>query len=190
VNEPDLAPDLARCRSYLLAIARVELPRYLRAKDDASDVVQLALLEAHRDRDQFNDHGDDAKLRAWLRTILAHKLANLIRYNRQEKRDVNRERALEQSLAASSSRLEAWLADLGTLPPDRAARNEQVLALAEALVGLPDAQREAVELRFLDGLPVKEIADRLGKTTTAVAGLLHRGLAALRDRLRDEPEGE
>ena len=96
MNEPDLAADLARCRSYLLAIARVELPRYLRGKDDASDVVQQALLEAHRDRAQFKDPGDDAKLRAWLRTILAHRLANLVRYNRQGKRDVNRERSQQR----------------------------------------------------------------------------------------------
>ena len=44
-------------------------------------------------------------------------------------------------------------------------------------------RREAVRLRYLDGVGVEEIAQRLGKSRAAVAGLLRRGLADLRSCL-------
>src|SRR5262245_4689500 len=181
-------PELWRCRPYLLLLARAQLPPRLRPKLDASDIVQQTLMEAHRDRHQFT--GDVSGLTAWLRQILARNLANGIRDLGRHKRDVNRERSLEQSLAESSARLEAWLADGRIAPPEQAARNEQLLALADALLGLPDGQREAVELRYLHGWPVKQIAQHLEKSATAVAGLLHRGLGELRKRLGNEPDPE
>ena len=52
--------------------------------------------------------------------------------------------------------------------------------MAESLAALPEGQRRAIELHHLQGLPLAEIADELGTTKSAVAGLLHRGLKALR----------
>jgi RNA polymerase sigma-70 factor (ECF subfamily) len=46
----------------------------------------------------------------------------------------------------------------------------------------PD-QREVVELRFLAGLSLKEVALTMDKSVSAVKGLQHRGLSSLRDRL-------
>ena len=66
----------------------------------------------------------------------------------------------------------------------KADRNERLLALADALADLPDDQREALLLKHCQGLPVADIAARLGRTPAAVAGLLRRGLEQLRGRLR------
>ena len=57
--------------------------------------------------------------------------------------------------------------------------------LAEALAELPDNQREAVVLRHWHDCSLAEIAERLGCTTAAVTGLLHRGLRNLRQLLQD-----
>ena len=57
--------------------------------------------------------------------------------------------------------------------------------MAEILAELPEAQRRAIELHHLRGMPLAEIADELGSTKAAVAGLLHRGLKTLRTRLED-----
>jgi len=57
--------------------------------------------------------------------------------------------------------------------------------LTDALAQLPEAQREAVTLRHLHGLPLAAIADRLGRGPAATAGLLKRGLARLRELLTD-----
>jgi RNA polymerase sigma-70 factor (ECF subfamily) len=64
--------------------------------------------------------------------------------------------------------------------------------LHHLLERLPDVQREAVMLRFLEALPVQEIARRLGKTHQAVGGLLRRGMGKLREfaTLSQEPGGE
>jgi RNA polymerase sigma-70 factor (ECF subfamily) len=151
--------------------------------------VQQTLLEAHRDRGQCRGSGS-GEVAGWLRGILANKLANAARFHRRDRRDVARERSLERSLEESSARLEAWLAAGGPSPSAHADRNEQLLRLAAALTRLPDAQRQAVELRYLQGWPVKAIADHLGRTPAAVGGLLHRGLAVLQTLLADPPRPE
>jgi RNA polymerase sigma-70 factor (ECF subfamily) len=63
---------------------------------------------------------------------------------------------------------------------------ERLLELAEALARLPEDQRTALELRYLQGLPVGEVCRRMGRRTSSVANLLYRGLKALRGRLGDE----
>ena len=54
-----------------------------------------------------------------------------------------------------------------------------------ALESLPDTQRQAVELHYLNGWTLKQIAEHMDKSTTAVAGLLHRGLKNLKGVLGD-----
>jgi RNA polymerase sigma-70 factor, ECF subfamily len=100
---------------------------------------------------------------------------------------VARERSLEAALADSSSRLEAWLAADQSSPSQHALREEQLLRMAKALAALPETQRQAVELHHLRGWSLDEIARHLGTSKPAVAGLLHRGMKSLRQRL-DEGE--
>ena len=55
---------------------------------------------------------------------------------------------------------------------------------------MPEDQRQAVELHHLNGCSVAEVGDRLGRSKASVAGLLRRGLKALREHLTgDLPEG-
>jgi DNA-directed RNA polymerase specialized sigma24 family protein len=55
-----------------------------------------------------------------------------------------------------------------------------MLRLALPLARLPEAQREAVELRHLHGWSLNDIAAYMDRTPAAVAGLLHRGMTQLR----------
>jgi RNA polymerase sigma-70 factor (ECF subfamily) len=176
--------QLPEFRDYLRLLARGQIDPRWRAKFDPSDLVQQTLLEAHRDIAQFRG-GTRGEMAAWLRQILARNLANAVRDLSREKRDVGREESLEQRLEESAVRLESWLADAGLAPDAQAARNELLLRLSSALAGLPEAQREAVELRHLHGWPLNDIALHLGRTPAAVAGLLHRGLGELRTLLSE-----
>jgi DNA-directed RNA polymerase specialized sigma24 family protein len=59
--------------------------------------------------------------------------------------------------------------------------------MATALATLPESQRTALELRYLQepAWSLAEIASHLGRTDKAVAGLLCRELEHLRERLRE-----
>jgi RNA polymerase sigma-70 factor (ECF subfamily) len=175
-------------RDYLRLLTRIQLGARLQVKMDASDVVQQTILQALESQDQFRGTTEGEKL-AWLRTILANVLAGTARRYETQGRDAARERSLEANLQLSSSRLECLLAADQTSPSQGAVRREELLRLATALAGLPECERQAVELHYLKGLPVASVADHLGRTRPAVVGLLFRGLKRLRRRLRDDGEG-
>ena len=182
--EAHLQP-LERFREYLLLLARLRLDDRLRGKLDPSDVVQQTLLRAFERLDQLRGQSD-AEIAGWLRQILANTLANAVRDLGRQKRDAALERSLEVSLAESSARLEAWLAAEQSSPSEQAERNELLLRLADGLAALPPAIRDVVVLRHCQGWSVEEIGRHLGKTRPAVASLLRRGLAQLREYLRDK----
>ena len=179
----DLTKDgghvLERFRAYLRLLARLHLDPRLKGKLDPSDVVQQTLLQAFQGLGQFRGKSE-GELAAWLRQILARNLAMAVREFAREKRNVQRERSIEAAIEASSSRLEAWLAAEQSSPSERAERNEQALRLAEALEQLPEAQREALVLQHWQGQSLAEIAQHMGRSPEAVAGLIKRGVKRLR----------
>ncbi len=169
-------------RDYLKLLVRLQVGSRLRAKLDASDVVQQAILLAHERRDQFRG-GTEGEWLAWLRAILGNALAAAFRRFDAQARDPDRERSLEAELERSASRLEGLLAADQTSPSELAVRGEELLRLAQALARLPEDQRRVVELHYLKGLPVAEVAERIGRTRPAAVGLLFRGLKRLRELL-------
>ena len=183
-HRPPTDRDLERFRAYLGLLARLEVSHALRDRVDLSGVVQQTLLEAYQGLNaQPGRLRTDEELAAWLRSILSHNLADVLRKLAAQKRDVRREWSLDAALDQSSSRLEQWLAAEQSSPSQRAIRQEELLRVAEAMAGLPESQRRAIELHHLRALSLSEIADELGTTKAAVAGLLHRGMKALRSRL-------
>jgi len=74
----ELAPDFEQHRSYLRLQAEMQLSPRLKVKEAPSDIVQQAMLEAHRDLKDFRGK-TDAELPAWLRRILTNNLAELAR---------------------------------------------------------------------------------------------------------------
>src|SRR5215475_7234076 len=122
-------PDLANYRVYLHLLARQHLDQRLRGKLDSSDVVQQALLQAHQSRDQFRGETEAERV-VWLRQILARCMANALRDFTREKRDVGRERSVEEALNESSARVEEWLAAEQTSPSQAVEKHEETLRLA------------------------------------------------------------
>jgi RNA polymerase sigma-70 factor (ECF subfamily) len=184
MNPPSFGQAIERYRPYLRLLAGLHLNPRLRAKLDASDVVQQTMLQAYQALDRFRGQSE-GELVAWLRQILARNLANAARDLDRAKRAVGRERSLEAALDNSSVRLEAWLVAEQSSPSQQADRNEQILRLSEALAALPDAQRQALILHYFQGWPVADIGPELGRSSSAVVGLLHRGLKQLRSQLKD-----
>ena len=177
-NEP-LSDDLERYREYLRFLAEIQLRGPLRARMDASDLVQQTMLQAHMARDQCQAE-DSAGEAAWLRQIMNRALLHAIRDHQRDKRDIRRERSLEASINGSSCRIDAFLSGGESSPSARADRNEQIARLAAALGELPEAQREAIIWHYFHGCTLAETGEHLGRSGPAVAGLVHRGLKALR----------
>jgi RNA polymerase sigma-70 factor, ECF subfamily len=181
----DVPLPLEDYRDYLTLLARARLGLALRGRMDPSDLVQQTLLVAHREAGQFRG-GGPAELAGWLGRILDRQLLNLVRDNQRDCRDVRREVSLEQTVAESDARLAACLAAAQSSPSQQAMRNEQMLLLGNALARLPEAQRQAIESRYLLGDSLDEIAGQMGRTAAAVASLLHRGLENLQRLMQED----
>lgn len=171
-------------RDYLRLLARMSWDRRLQAKHDLSDLVQQTLLQAQQAREQFRGT-TDAELAAWLRRILAGVLAHAARDLGRARRDAGRERSLEQLVERSSRRLDGLLAGKEPTPSRHAESNERARRIAAAVERLPEAQRDAIVQHFWRGRPMPEVAREMGRTPGSVAGLIHRGLKALRETLAD-----
>ena len=173
-----------RYRSFLMMLARVSLRDLgpMARKVSASDVVQEALLQAHVALPKFRGT-TSIELRAWLRTILANKLTDAVRYWLRGKRDVGLEHTIRESVSKSTRRIEGFAAKQ-TSPSQYVQRRERAVRLAEALETLPEDQRTAVELRHLNGFSLAVTASQMGRTKPSVAGLLRRGLSGLREHLK------
>ncbi|MFG0288915.1 MAG: sigma-70 family RNA polymerase sigma factor [Rhodopirellula sp. JB044] len=178
----------AKYEPYLRMLARSHMRAAYRAKIGASDIVQQAMLQAVGAIDQFRGH-TEAELRAWLRQILVRQICHLDRDLHRDKRDVRREQSMEQKLNQSSMRLEGLLAADQATPSQVAIVGENVAALAAAVEQLPDGQRQAIELHYLAGLKLAEVAEAMDKTNGAIAGLLHRGMKQLRSNWESSQTG-
>jgi RNA polymerase sigma-70 factor (ECF subfamily) len=176
------AHELERYRTYLLLLARSH--DRLRG-EEASDVVQKTMLAAYSHREDCRGQSP-AEVAAWLKQILRREMIDSYRQGRRLKRDVRREVPLEADVDRSFSRAQVWLAAAQTSPSQKVSREEELVAMANALAQLPEAQREAIVLHHLQGASLAEVAAELQRSEAAVAGLLHRGLKQLR-QLLDAP---
>jgi len=178
---------LERYRNYLRLLARTSIARRIRAKVDASDMVQEAFLKAHAGFEGFAG-SSEAELASWLRRILANCLADAgRRYARNEGRDVARERSLEEELDRSSKALGAFLGGNRTTPSRAAERGELCIAVADALAKLDEDHREVIVLRNFEDLEWSEIGRRMRRTAEAARKLWARALRDLRPLMGDKP---
>ena len=167
---------LEKYRPYLRLIAQRLLDQNLAARLDASDLVQQTCLSVLGRLPQF-DGRDEAQFIAWLRTIHEHNIADAIREHlKTAKRAAGREVSLDAEQLAAQLRASS--------PSQRVLVGENAARLAAALADLPEDQREAVRLRYLEGRSLAEIAERTGRSVVAAAGLVKRGLIQLRKTMQ------
>ncbi len=173
---------LEQYRGYLLMLAHRYLSERLRRRVDPADLVQVTYLEAKRDLHAFRGE-TPAEFAGWIRGMLKNNVASAVtQHITTQKRSLSRE-VEAGTVAVDDSGGPAWIHQLPgstTSPSGVAVRAEAVMALIEALHQLPETQAEAIRLRYMEGLPLAAIVERMGKSEMAVAGLLKRGLKRLR----------
>jgi RNA polymerase sigma-70 factor, ECF subfamily len=181
-----LGEFLALRRPQLLAYIEHQLGAALRRKLEPEDVYQELSVEAVRslpmielgDRDPFS----------WLCQIAERRIIDAHRrFFGAQKRDAGREVPL--GTPGGDDTQHAAIIDLlvasMTTASKAFSRNLREVRLMEALATLPQEHRQALRLRYLDGLPSKEIADRLGKSDGAVRVMLTRSLDKLHKLLAE-----
>jgi RNA polymerase sigma-70 factor (ECF subfamily) len=104
---------------------------------------------------------------------------------RRRTRKARAARSLEEALTNSSARLVHVLVADQSSPSEHVAHQQQDLRLAEAIERLPEDQREALVLQRWHHWSLAQIAQHLGRSQPAVAGLLNRALKQLKEELRE-----
>jgi RNA polymerase sigma-70 factor (ECF subfamily) len=178
-------------RDRLRRMVEIRMDPRLRARVDASDVLQDAYLDIARDLPSYLA---DARLSPllWLRLHVGRRLTTLHRQHLgTHMRDAGREISLYRNALpeASSAALASMLLGRHTSPTQAAQRAEQLLRVQEALNTLDPIDREVLALRHFEQLSRSETAEALGITQEAGAKRYYRALKRLKDVLATMPGG-
>jgi RNA polymerase sigma-70 factor (ECF subfamily) len=170
-------------RNYLSILATTQLDRRLRRRMSPSDVVQEAMLAAHRDFGQFRGESEREFI-AWLRQILINCLYRAYEVHlKARRRDIRCEISLDkvnEALDRSAANLAQALADRGPSPSEPMRERERAVAIADQLAKLPADYREVIVLRNLQGLSFDEVAERMERKSGAVRMLWLRAMERFR----------
>ncbi len=174
---------VARCEARLESFIRRRIRPPLRGQLDVSALVNDTFARAFESLGAFRGSDDDAWL-GWLAGIA--------------KKVVLKE--IDQLKRSRAADVEPDIA-ITPVSPSRALRREERLdRLDRALAALSGDHRDVIRLCRIDGLSVREAAERMGRSPGAVKMLLSRALRDLKERFGDteslhlpvrriEPEG-
>jgi len=161
--------NLHRSRLYTLILEQVDRDQAL-----AEDLVQETFLAALDSLDKFRG---DSQLYTWLRSIALHKI-----------NDFYRRQAREPKFKKSSPDFDA-MKQLEQTGDDKPATltvlefEEIRQSVRQALGDLPQDYQEVLVMKYLEGMPVLEISQVMGRSPKSVEGLLARARKAMRDNL-------
>ena len=183
-----LARYLELQQGKMLAFIERRLGTALRRKVEPEDIWQETSIEAVRSASEIDLSQRDPL--SWLFQIAERRIIDSHRkFFGSQKRAADREQSLFGGAEDSGSNdLINLLAASFTTASQMFSRNHREHRLIEALAELPDLQREALRLRYLEGLPSKDVAEKLGKTDGAIRVMLTRALDKLQSILGGEPE--
>jgi RNA polymerase sigma-70 factor (ECF subfamily) len=139
---------------YLGMVHGILLARVPRT--DVDDLVQEVFLQAMR---KLSSLRDAAAFGGWIAMIARNRAHDFFRGSKPETE-------LVDNIASTSGKPDA-----------------EALAALAAIRSLPEAYRETLILRLVEGMTGAEIAERTGLTPGSVRVNLHRGMAQLREIL-------
>lgn len=137
------------------------LRRYAGPEVDAHDLLQEVWLRAYRKRQQFDGRGS---LLGWLLAVSRTVGITEVRKRASE--------PLFQDLPDVAARFD----------PDEVVLRE---TLREAVLALPERQRDVVILRLVEGMSTAETARRLECAEGTVKATLHQATKKLREHLKE-----
>jgi len=122
---------------------------------DVDDLVQEVFLAAYR---RIRELRDPEAFGGWIATIARNRATDYMRHSKEPL-------ALPDELAGGDP------------------IETEAFAILEIVKGLPEAYRDTLLMRLVEGMTGAEIAERSGLTPASVRVNLHRGMKLLRERL-------
>jgi RNA polymerase sigma-70 factor (ECF subfamily) len=171
-RDGDRAAFAALYATYARMVHGILLARVPRA--DVDDLAQDVFLQA---MERLRSLRDAAAFGGWLAAIARHRAADHLR---RAPRTTELTDEIGGRLAASASGAASVSASASASADGHQA---EALAVLRVIQSLPDAYRETLVLRLVEGMTGPEIAARTGLTPASVRVNLHRGMKQLRERL-------
>jgi RNA polymerase sigma-70 factor, ECF subfamily len=162
--------------SYFPRLYRFAIARLNGNEDAAEEVVQRTLI---RGLDRLHTYRGDAALLTWLCTLCRHEIAE---WTARERR--GRPISLSDEREAEGRALDDLATSESDSPEDVLQRSEVTRLVHATLDDLPEKYADALEWKYLENLPVSQIAERLGMGYKAAESLLTRARAAFRDSFK------
>jgi RNA polymerase sigma-70 factor (ECF subfamily) len=125
---------------------------------DVDDLVQDVFISAYT---RIRELREPAAFGGWLATIARNRATDYLRQSREQ-------------------------VELPDELPGGEPIEAETFALLEIVRKLPDAYRETLLMRLVEGMSGNEIAERTGLTPASVRVNLHRGMKLLRERWVDQ----
>lgn len=148
--------------------------KILRDPQDAEDVLQESYIKALRALPEFEGR---SSLSTWLYRIAVNEALMLLRKRKVTLVPVEEDPDEDDPVSGMV------LTDWGSLPENELLSTESRERLESAIETLPDTLRVVFMLRDMEGLSIRETADMLGLTETAVKTRLLRARLRLRNEL-------
>ena len=183
-SQNSFAELVERYRPYLRLLARQAIGQRFQGKIEPSDVAQETLAGACKDWELLRKF-NEPELLAGLRTRLQNDVKDAVDYWTRHKRDVGNLQHSAPSVEQSHAQLVEKIAADQTSPSEKVMREELLVRFAAALEQLSEAQRTAIELRHIKAWSLKEISRSMGRSESAVAGLLRDGKRKLAAMLNE-----
>lgn len=143
------------------------------SRETAEDIVQEVWLRAFR---VYDSYVEDGRIRHWLSRIALNHIRNTASRSPQTPW-----LPLDDPFEDAAP-LSAYLSD-GTSPEEDVLRRELACEVLAAVAKLPEAQRQVVTFRYLDGLSVEETAAVMGIPKGTVKSKSHYAIDEIRKLL-------
>ena len=167
-NQQALAELWRQHEIRLASFVRGRVGEHVRSNVQVEDICQEAFLRAQRSLAQFSWRGEDS-LFSWLAEIAGNIIHEIVRSARRE-----------LVLAAEK--------DISVKDPSHASlmrRDERFDRLQAAFRELRPEYRQVISLARIEGLGLKEVAERMGHSHAAARQLLCRALRRLKESFGD-----
>lgn len=179
--------ELLQCyRPRLLNFVRQQMSGPLQQKLDPDDVVQEISISCIRSLPDVDL--SDRRPFDWVCQVARRRIIDAARkYQGTDKRAVGREVPLAAGAGTDQAGFIQLLVASITSPSKAFSRDQREFRLQHAIEQLPQESRSALQMRYVEALPTKEIAERLGKSDGAIRVLLTRSLKKLQTLMDEQP---